>query len=72
MNTDQITGQLVENITNELVKVLAQKGELLSTINTLEKRELELRGAIEGVKAVAQAQVEQAQALDEIVSGPKA
>lgn len=72
MNTDQITEQLVENITNELVKVLAQKGELLSTIETLEKRELELRGAIEGVKAVAKAQAEQAQAQDEIVSGPKA
>jgi hypothetical protein len=44
--------QLIEQVTGDLIKVLAQKGELKSTLETVEKRETELRAFIEGVKAV--------------------
>jgi len=51
MNPDQI----IEQVTGELIKVLAQKGELKSNLETVEKQEAELRAFIEGVKAVQQA-----------------
>ena len=51
MNSEQI----IEQVTGELIKILAQKGELKSNLETVEKREAELKAFIEGVKAVTSA-----------------